>query len=89
MEMARNLLLQSHSELISEYSGDQFEMVMAQIAKENELKESLGLLPTLEEPAEPQPEPAPEPDEEDEEAEEGDDQPSPPVADADSEASIA
>lgn len=64
MEMARSLLLQSHSEQIAEYSGEQFELVMAQIARENELKESLDLMATAEEPAVPDPavpEPAPEP----------------------------
>ena len=50
MEMARQLLLQTHGEQISEYTGEQFEQVMAQIARENELKEELGLLPTVEEP---------------------------------------
>jgi lambda family phage portal protein len=53
MEKAKAMLLKSHSELISEYSGEQFEQVMAQIAMENELKESLGLLPTVEERPEP------------------------------------
>jgi len=43
LEMARTLLLQSHSEQIAEYTGEQFEQVMAQIARENELKDSLGL----------------------------------------------
>lgn len=67
------MLLKSHSELITEYSGEQFEQVMAQIAMENELKESLGLMPTVEaapEPAPADPEP-PEPDDDDED----DDQP--------------
>jgi lambda family phage portal protein len=59
VEMARKLLLQSHSEQIAEHSGDQFEMVMAQIALENELKESLGLVAVLEEPAETGQEPEP------------------------------
>ena len=49
VEMARKLLLQSHSEQISEYSGEQFEQVMAQIARENNLKEQLGLMTTVEE----------------------------------------
>lgn len=44
MEMARALLLQSHSEQIAEYSGEQFELVMAQTARENDLKKELGLL---------------------------------------------
>jgi lambda family phage portal protein len=50
-EMARQLMLQTHSEQIAEYTGDQFEMVVAQIARENELKESLGLVESLEDPA--------------------------------------
>jgi hypothetical protein len=53
--------------LITEYSGEQFEQVMAQIAMENELKESLGLMPTVDQPPEPVVGP-PEP-EEDEDAE--------------------
>jgi lambda family phage portal protein len=53
MEMARNLLLQSHSEQIAEYSGEEFGQTMAQIARENELKEELGLMVTIEEPEEP------------------------------------
>jgi lambda family phage portal protein len=63
VEMARQLMLQSHSEQIAEHSGDQFEMVMAQIALENELKESLGLMEVLEEPTEPPPQPEPDQDE--------------------------
>jgi len=62
VEMARQLMLQSHSEQIAEHSGDQFEMVVAQIARENELKESLGLMPSVEQP----PEPVTEPPEQDE-----------------------
>lgn len=84
VEMARKLLLQSHSAQISEYSGDQFEQVVAQIAMENELKESLGLLPTMEEPPEPTT-----PELAQDEEEEGANQPSPPVADADLESSVA
>ena len=53
LEMARQLLLQTHGEQISEYTGEQFEQVVAQIARENELKEQLGLMPTVEEPTEP------------------------------------
>jgi lambda family phage portal protein len=49
LDMARQLLLQSHSEQIAEYSGEQFELVMASIAKENELKEELGLMAAAEE----------------------------------------
>jgi lambda family phage portal protein len=59
MEMARGLMLQSHSEQIAEYSGEQFELVMAQIARENELKESLGLAAVAEEQDAPEPEPEP------------------------------
>jgi hypothetical protein len=68
MEKAKAMLLKSHSELITEYSGEQFEQVMAQIAMENELKESLGLMPTVEQPPEPVVEP-PEPEEDDDEDE--------------------
>jgi hypothetical protein len=64
MEKAKAMLLKSHSELITEYSGEQFEQVMAQIAMENELKESLGLMPTVEQPPEPVVQP-PEPEEDD------------------------
>ena len=69
VELSRTLLLQSHSEQISEYSGEQFEQVMAQIARENELKESLGLMPTVEEQSEHVMEPSDpeEPDEPDDE----------------------
>jgi lambda family phage portal protein len=62
-EMARQLMLQTHSEQIAEYTGDQFEMVVAQIARENELKESLGLVEDLEEPVQTAPEPDPDQDE--------------------------
>jgi hypothetical protein len=67
MEKAKAMLLKSHSELITEYSGEQFEQVMAQIAMENELKESLGLMPSTEQPPEPVMEPPepPEPEEDD------------------------
>jgi hypothetical protein len=47
------LLLESHSQQIANYNGEQFENVMAQIAMENELKKSLGLMPTVEQPPEP------------------------------------
>jgi hypothetical protein len=60
-------MLESHSQQIANYNGEQFEQVVAQIAMENELKESLGLMPTVEESPEPVAEP-PEP-EEDEDAE--------------------
>jgi capsid protein len=62
-EMARQLMLQTHSEQIAEYTGDQFEMVVAQIARENELKESLGLVEDLEEPVQTAPDPDPDQDE--------------------------
>jgi hypothetical protein len=80
------MLLKSHSELITEYSGEQFEQVMAQIAMENELKESLGLMPTVEQPSEPAAvPPTPEPETEDldddgEDAEDAEAQPQPSVA---------
>jgi hypothetical protein len=67
LELARQLMLQSHSEQIAEYTGEQLEMVLAQIARENQLKESLGLMPTVEEVEEPA---DPEPDELDDEDEE-------------------
>jgi len=79
LEMARALLLQSHSEQIAEYSGEQFEQVMAQIAMENELKESLGLMPTVEQPSEPAA-PQPEPEEPEDDDSEDDDQPAPAAA---------
>jgi hypothetical protein len=59
---------------------------MAQIAMENELKESLGLMPTAEQPPEPATEPpTPEPETEDpdddgEDAEDAEAQPRPSVA---------
>ncbi len=86
MEKAKAMLLKSHSELITEYSGEQFEQVMAQIAMENELKESLGLMPTVEQPPEPATEPpTPEPETEDpdddgEDAEDAEARPRPSVA---------
>lgn len=83
LEMARQLMLQSHSEQIAEHSGEQFEMVMAQIARENELKESLGLLATVEEQDAPDPEPAPAGDDEGQDEES---QPAPAQASADPEA---
>jgi lambda family phage portal protein len=64
MEKARALLLESHSQQISNYTGSEFGQVMAQIARENELKESLGLMPTIEEVEAPEaPEPEPDQDE--------------------------
>jgi lambda family phage portal protein len=43
IKTARELLLESHGEQISDFSGEEFEAVMAQIAHENEIKDSLGL----------------------------------------------
>jgi lambda family phage portal protein len=63
MELARQLLLQTHGEQIAEYTGEQFELVMAQIAKENELKEELGLVEILEESQDEGVEPEPDADE--------------------------
>jgi len=86
LELARQLMLQSHSEQIAEYTGEQLEMVLAQIARENQLKESLGLMPTVEQPPEPVVEPpTPEPETEDpdddgEDAEDAEAQPRPSVA---------
>ena len=80
VEMARKLLLQSHSEQIAEHSGEDFEMVMAQIARENELKESLGLAAVAEEEDAPEPEPELGSEEEEES------QPAPAQAAADAEA---
>jgi capsid protein len=80
MEMARGLLLQSHSEQIAEYSGEQFELVMAQIARENELKESLGLAAVAEEE-----EDTPEPDPGSQEEEEAQPAPAPAAADPEAE----
>ena len=78
--MARGLLLQSHSEQIAEYSGEQFELVMAQIARENELKESLGLAAVAEEE-----EDTPEPDPGSQEEEEAQPAPAPAAADPEAE----
>jgi lambda family phage portal protein len=86
MEKARALLLESHSQQIANYTGSEFGQVMAQIARENELKESLGLMPTVEQPPEPAAEPpTPEPETEDpdddgEDAEDAEAQPRPSVA---------
>jgi capsid protein len=70
MEKARALLLESHSQQIANYTGSEFGQVMAQIARENELKESLGLMPSIEQPPEPvaPPPDAEEDDDEDEDA---------------------
>jgi lambda family phage portal protein len=78
VEIARTLMLESHSQQIANYNGEQFEQVVAQIAMENELKESLGLMPTVEE--------APEPVVEQPDADDGDsEQPPQPTADAEAE----
>jgi len=73
LEMARTLLLQSHSEQIAEYSGEQFDQVMAQIARENELKDSLGLSEMgdeVEQPDQQEPPDAEEPDDAEDSADE-------------------
>jgi lambda family phage portal protein len=86
MEKARALLLESHSQQIASYTGSEFGQVMAQIARENELKESLGLMPTVEQPPEPASEPpipepeAKDPDDDEEDAEDEEAQPRPSVA---------
>ena len=77
LEMARTLLLQSHSEQIAEYSGEQFEQVMAQIARENELKDSLGLSEMGEEPEPPDPAEPPDPEEPDDAEDSADEELSP------------
>jgi lambda family phage portal protein len=86
MEKARALLLESHSQQIASYTGSEFGQVMAQIARENELKESLGLMPTVEQPPEPASEPpipepeTEDPDDDEEDAEDEEAQPRPSVA---------
>jgi capsid protein len=86
MEKARALLLESHSQQIANYTGSEFGQVMAQIARENELKESLGLMPTVEQPPEPAAEPpipepeTEDPDDDEEDAEDEEAQPRPSVA---------
>lgn len=42
-ELARTLQLQTHAEQIMEYTGNEFMETMATIAKENEIKQELGL----------------------------------------------
>jgi lambda family phage portal protein len=71
VEMARQLMLQSHSEQIAEYTGEQLEQVLAQIAMENELKKSLGLMPTVEQPPEPVAAPPESPETEEDDDDEG------------------
>jgi lambda family phage portal protein len=82
MEKAKAMLLKSHSELITEYSGEQFEQVMAQIAIENELKKSLGLAPAAEQPPGSASDSPPESDG-------SENQPSPPATDTEPEGSNA
>ena len=77
VEIARKLMLESHSQQIANYNGEQFELVMAQIAIENELKESLGLMPTVEELDEPE---APEEPDLKPDDDEDDEPPAPPQA---------
>ena len=77
VEIARKLMLESHSQQIANYNGEQFELVMAQIAIENELKESLGLMPTVEELDEPEAPEAPDIETGDDE---DDEPPAPPQA---------
>jgi lambda family phage portal protein len=43
LEIARQLLLETHSEQIENYSGGEFEEVVAQLALENKIKKRLGL----------------------------------------------
>lgn len=43
MEMSRTLQLQTHAEQIMEYTGNDFMATMTTIAKENEIKDQLGL----------------------------------------------
>lgn len=45
IEIARSLMLETHSEQIEKYSGGEFEEVVAQVAMENKIKERLGLFP--------------------------------------------
>jgi lambda family phage portal protein len=85
VEIARALMLESHSQQIANYSGEQFEQVVAQIAMENELKESLGLMPTVEQPPEPVAEPPDVEEPDDVGDDESDDMPPAPVGGADPE----
>ena len=56
LEMARALQLQTHAEQIMEYTGNDFMETVTTIAKENEIKEELGLMAGTADPA-PEPEP--------------------------------
>jgi hypothetical protein len=44
MELARTLQLQTHAEQIMEYTGNDFNSTISTIAKENEIKQRLGLV---------------------------------------------
>ena len=58
MELARTLQLQTHAEQIMEYTGNDFNSTISTIAKENEIKERLGLSGAV---TPPSPAAAPEP----------------------------
>ena len=60
MELARTLQLQTHAEQIMEYTGNDFNSTISTIAKENEIKQRLGLGA-----APPSPAAAPEPSNDD------------------------
>jgi hypothetical protein len=59
MELARSLQLQTHAEQIMEYTGNDFNSTISTIAKENEVKERLGLGPVAPEPSSPAAAPEP------------------------------
>jgi hypothetical protein len=61
MELARSLQLQTHAEQIMEYTGNDFNSTISTIAKENEIKQRLGLAA-----APPSPAVTPEPSNDDE-----------------------
>ena len=61
MELARTLQLQTHAEQIMEYTGNDFNSTISTIAKENEIKQRLGLSGEV---APPSPAAAPEPSDE-------------------------
>lgn len=70
MELARTLQLQTHAEQIMEYTGNDFNSTISTIAKENEIKQRLGLgAVTQPEPSSPvaAPEPSDDVDDNDEE----------------------
>ena len=85
VEIARALMLESHSQQIANYNGEQFEQVVAQIAMENELKESLGLMPTVEQLPDPVAAPPESPETENEDDDEAQPRTSQPAADAEAE----